>query len=381
MSTEKPVVTAQATDIVVNEVVPGVDQELVPYAEYNPEDKEKVDALMAEIDLRDSNSIIFFGTKAQQNLTTISDQMLDGVKNKETGRAGEALSEMVAEIRGFDVKGLDPNQKQGFFARLFGRAKPLVKFLQRYEDVSKQIDKIGDDLESHKTILLKDIAQLDRLYDANLEYFHTLEHYIAAGDEKLRQIDEEVLPEMERAASESEDMLKSQELRDMRSARDDLERRVHDLRLTRQVTMQSLPSIRLVQENDKGLVTKINSTLANTMPLWRQQLAQTVTIWRSHKAAETVESATDLTNELLEANAENLQQANRRVREQMERGVFDIDVVQKANDTLIATIEESLQIADEGKRMRAQAQEQLNDAEAKLKATLASAKAHSEGAA
>lgn len=381
MSTEKPVATAQDTDIVINEVVPGIKQELVPYAEYNPEDKEKVDALMAEIDLRDSNSIIFFGTKAQQNLTTISDQMLDGVKNKETGRAGDALSEMVAEIRGFDVKGLDPNQKQGFFARLFGRAKPLVKFLQRYEEVSKQIDKIGDDLESHKTTLLKDIAQLDRLYDANLEYFHTLEHYIAAGDEKLRQLDEEVLPEMERAASESDDMLKSQELRDMRSARDDLERRVHDLRLTRQVTMQSLPSIRLVQENDKGLVTKINSTLANTMPLWRQQLAQTVTIWRSHKAAETVKSATDLTNELLEANAENLQQANRRVREQMERGVFDIDVVQKANDTLIATIEESLQIADEGKRMRAQAQEQLNDAEAKLKATLASAKARAEGAA
>lgn len=379
MSTEKPVTTAEKTDIVVNEVVPGVNQELVPYEQYNPEDKEKVDALMAEIDLRDSNSIIFFGTKAQQNLTTISDQMLDGVKNKETGRAGEALSEMVAEIRGFDVKGLDPNQKQGFFARLFGRAKPLVKFLQRYEEVSKQIDKIGDDLESHKTTLLKDITQLDRLYDANLEYFHTLEHYIAAGDEKLRQLDEEVLPEMERAASESEDMLKSQELRDMRSARDDLERRVHDLRLTRQVTMQSLPSIRLVQENDKGLVTKINSTLANTMPLWRQQLAQTVTIWRSHKAAETVKSATDLTNELLEANAENLQQANRRVREQMERGVFDIEVVQKANDTLIATIQESLEIADEGKRMRAQAQEQLNDAEAKLKATLASAKARAEG--
>ncbi len=172
-----------------------------------------------------------------------------------------------------------------------------------------------------------------------------------------------------------EDTLKAQELRDLRSARDDLERRVHDLRLTRQVTMQALPSIRLVQENDKGLVTKINSTMANTIPLWRQQLAQAVTIYRSGEAADTLREATDLTNELLQANADNLKTANRQVREQIERGVFDIEVVKKANQSLIETIQESLTIADEGKRRRAAASQQLEACERDLRQTLAAASA------
>ena len=169
--------------------------------------------------------------------------------------------------------------------------------------------------------------------------------------------------------------MKAQELRDLRAARDDLERRVHDLKLTRQVTMQSLPSIRLVQENDKSLVTKINSTLVNTVPLWETQLAQAVTIQRSREAAEAVREAGDLTNELLTANAKNLRQANEVVRTEMERGVFDIEAVKTANAELIATIEDSLRIADEGKRKRAEAETELVALEAKLRDTLASARA------
>ncbi len=167
----------------------------------------------------------------------------------------------------------------------------------------------------------------------------------------------------------------AQELRDLRAARDDLERRVHDLKLTRQVTMQSLPSIRLVQENDKSLVTKINSTLVNTVPLWETQLAQAVTIHRGREAAGVVKEASDLTNELLTKNAENLRQANVEIREQTERGVFDIEAVQKANDDLIATIEDSLRIADEGKARRADAEQKLLQMEADLKGALASARA------
>ncbi len=164
-------------------------------------------------------------------------------------------------------------------------------------------------------------------------------------------------------------------MRDLRAARDDLERRVHDLKLTRQVTMQSLPSIRLVQENDKSLITKINSTLVNTVPLWETQLAQAVTIQRSKEAAEAVRAASDLTNELLEANAKNLREANQVVREEMERGVFDIETVKRANETLIATIEDSLRIADEGKARRAAAEEDLVKMEAELRTTLAAARA------
>ena len=352
-----------------------MQKDLLPYTDSEASEHEVVEQYMSSIDVFDSKSIMFFGSKAQEQLTSISDRMLEGVKNKDIGTAGKDLNEMVGALKGFDTDELDPNKKQGFFEKLFGKTKPVVLFLQRYEDVRKQIDNITDKMEGHKTTLLTDITSLDRLYDANLEYFHTLEHYINAGDEKLRQLDEEIIPAKQQQAETSEEIVASQELRDLRSARDDLERRVHDLRLTRQVAMQSLPSIRLVQENDKGLVNKISSTIVNTIPLWRQQLATAVTIYRSAEAAETVKSATDLTNDLLEANAENLKQANAETRKQLERGVFDIESVKKANQALIATIEESLQIADEGKLKRADALIQLEQCETDLRKTLSAASA------
>ena len=352
--------------------LPEITEEMVAYADAPKDQQAKIGTLMQEIDINDSNSIIFFGTKAQEQLTTISDQMLENVRNKDLGAAGGVLNEMVVTLRGFDIDGLDPNKKPGFFARLFGRAKPLVKILQQYESVRKQIDTITNSLEDHKTTLLTDITTLDRLYEANLDYYHTLELYIAAGDEKLKQLDQEVIPAKEAESKASGEMLAAQELRDLRANRNDLERRIHDLRLTRQVSMQSMPSIRLVQENDKGLVTKINSTMANTVPLWRQQLATAVAIFRSGDAARTVKAATDLTNELLESNAETLKSANAETREQLERGVFDIESVKKANRLLIETIEESLQIADEGKRKRVEAVAQLDSMETELKQALAS---------
>lgn len=382
MSDQQSTTTSLNTDTkelpgseVFNEIVPGVKTEVVPYDAAPDDRKQTIKQLLAEIDVKDTHSIIFFGSKAQEQLTSISDRMLDGVKNKDVGPAGEDLNEMVATIRGFDVDELDPNKKQGFFDRLLGKAKPVVQFLQRYEEVRKQIDMIIDKLERHKTSLLTDITSLDRLYQANLDYFHTLEDYIAAGEKKLRELDDSAIPELAQKAESGTDVLDAQNLRDLRAARDDLERRIHDLRLTRQVSMQSLPGIRLVQENDKGLVNKINSTIVNTVPLWRQQLATAVTIYRSSQAAETVKAATDLTNELLAANAENLKQANAETRKQLERGVFDIETVKQANETLIATIEESLQIADQGKKMRSEAVVQLQECETELRKTLASAHA------
>ena len=355
--------------------VPQVQQDLAKRAPAPAQDRQQVEALMKELDLGDSNSIIFFGSKAQEQLTTISDKMLEGVRNKDTGPAGASLNEMVAVLRGFDLDELDPNKKAGFFKRLFNKAKPLVKIVQQYETVRNQIDTISDSLERHKTQLLTDVAMLDRLHDANLDYFHTLELYIAAGDAKLQQVDAEVLPAMEREVAAGEDMVKAQSLRDLRASRDDLERRVYDLKLTRQVTMQSLPSIRLVQENDKGLINKINSTLVNTVPLWRQQLAQAITIYRSGEAAKTVKAATDLTNDLLKSNADNLRQANAQTRAEIERGVFDIETVKQANETLIATIEDSLRIADEGRRRRKEATAQLETLEDELRQALTAAHA------
>lgn len=221
---------------------------------------------------------------------------------------------------------------------------------------------------------------LDKLYEKTLDFYDELALYIAAGESKLADLDAETVPAKQAevdAAPEGQAVMKAQELRDIRSARDDLERRVHDLKLTRQVTMQSLPSIRLVQENDKSLVTKINSTLVNTVPLWETQLAQAVTIHRSREASGVVKEANDLTNDLLRKNAENLRSANAEIRTELERGVFDIEAVEKANEDLIATIEDSLRIADEGKARRAAAEQSLVRMEGDLKAALAAARARS----
>ncbi len=351
--------------------------DLVPYSQADGDKRARIEKCITELEMDDANSIIFFGSKAQKQLTTVSDHMLEGVRNKDVGPAGASLNSMVTILRGFDVEGLDPRLEPSWIEKIFGWGKPVAKFLQRYEEVRDQIDRIGDELEHHKTRLMTDIASLDRLYEANLEYFHTLADYIAAGEEMLRRADDEMIPALHKEAEATGDVLKAQELRDLRSARDDLERRVHDLKLTRQVAMQSLPSIRLVQENDKSLLNKINSTMANTIPLWRQQLAQAVTIHRSNQASKTLKNATDLTNELLTANADNLKQANAEIRKEVERGVFDIEVVKQANITLIETIEESLQIADEGKRRRAEAEKELQECEQELRTVLASARARS----
>ena len=357
-------------------VLPEPGGEIVPLETAPAPMAGEIRARMAELDIRSTQSIIGFGSKAQAELQVISQEMLQDVKNKDVGPAGDALAQIVTTIRGFSVSELDVRRKASWWERLLGRAAPFAKFVARFETVQAQIDKITETLLGHEHKLLKDIKALDKLYEKTLEFYRELGLYIAAGEAKLAEIDATVIPAavaaME-AAPEADKMLKAQDLRDLRAARDDLERRVHDLKLTRQVTMQSLPSIRLVQENDKSLVTKINSTLVNTVPLWETQLAQAVTIQRSREAAESIRAANDLTNELLTANAQNLQDANRIVRQEMERGVFDIEAVKKANATLISTIQESLAIADEGKKRRAAAEEELVKMEAELRDTLASA--------
>lgn len=369
----------------VNAVVlpePGDAQAVTSLQDATPEVSEEIRSRMAEIDMGDTNSIVSFGAGAQTELQEISQAMLDGVRNKDVGPAGDGLRDIVTTIRGFSVSELDVRRDRSWWEKLLGRTAPFAKFTARYEEVQGQIDRITDNLLKHEHVLLKDIKSLDLLYDKTLNFYDELALYIAAGEEKLRELDTVTIPAKEaevQAAAENDQVMKAQELRDLRASRDDLERRVHDLKLTRQVTMQSLPSIRLVQENDKSLVTKINSTLVNTVPLWETQLAQAVTIQRSAEAAGAVREATDLTNKLLTANAANLRDSNKVIRQEMERGVFDIEAVKQANSDLIATIQESLQIADEGKARRAAAEEELKKMEHELRDTLASAKARRDG--
>ncbi|APX88990.1 toxic anion resistance protein [Brevirhabdus pacifica] len=374
--------TIAEVDAVSRAVLPEPSTDLVPLEAAEPPLQAEIRRRMDELDMTDTGSIVRFGSAAQAELQQISQSMLADVRNKDVGPAGDSLRDIVSTIRGFSVSELDVRRKRSWWEKLTGQIAPMAKFAARFEKVQDQIDKVTDDLLGHEHQLLKDIKSLDLLYGKTLEFYDELAVYIAAGEEKLARLDAETIPEKEReveAAAEDQQLLKAQELRDLRAARDDLERRVHDLKLTRQVTMQSLPSIRLVQENDKSLVTKINSTLVNTVPLWETQLAQAVTIQRSREAAEAVRGANDLTNELLRSNAENLRDANREIRQEMERGVFDIEAVNHANAELIATIEESLRIADEGKARRAAAEVELQRMESELKTTLSAASARKDG--
>lgn len=362
-------------------VLPEPKGELVPLEQADAPVEAEIRRRMDEIDVTNTQSIVAFGSTAQAELQVISQSMLQGVRNKDVGPAGDSLQDIVSTIRGFSISELDVRRERSWWEKLLGRAAPMAKFVAKFENVQGQIDNITDDLLRHEHTLLKDIESLDMLYEKTLNFYDELGLYITAGEAKLKELDETAIPAKVAqvdAASEDKAVMEAQELRDLRAARDDLERRVHDLKLTRQVTMQSLPSIRLVQENDKSLVTKINSTLVNTVPLWETQLAQAVTIQRSTEAARAVREANDLTNDLLTENAKNLRENNRIVRQEMERGVFDIEAVKQANADLIATINESLAIADEGKAKRAAAEMDLEKMEAELKETLASAKARGD---
>lgn len=338
-----------------------------------PADRDPaIERLATQIDIADPGSILRFGAEAQSRATAAADAMLEGARNREAGEAGQTLSSLLGTLRGFDMSGLAA--KRTFFARIFNRAgAEATRVLQRYETIKGQVEEVGDRLDTHRTRLLEDVEKLERLYGATLEWFHALGDHVAAGDTVLKRVDSEAVPALTREV-ENGDSVAAQRLRDLRSARDELERRVHDLRLTRQVAMQALPSIRLIQENDKALASKIQSVIANTVPLWRQQLAQALAIQNMREAGRTLKQATDLTNELLTANAERLREGNLEARTQLERGVFDIEAVKKANASLVATIEDSLRIAQTAQAERASATKELEKAENEIRRVLIAAK-------
>jgi len=345
-----------------------LEQKEDPLPPLNPQEQKIVEQLKKQLDPRDRNSVIYFGTEAQQNLDDISSKMLEGVKNKDLGEAGESMTQLISTLKGFKVE--EFTEEAPWWKKLLGLKKGVEELFERYKDIKEQIDYIANRLEQQKHNLNRDLIALEKLYHANLDYFRQLELYIRAGEEKIKELEEELIPKLEQKAKKTNNLLDAQLLKEIAGYKLDLERRIHDLKLSRNVTLQNLPRIRLIQENDKALVTKITSLLLNTIPIWKNQLAQAVAIYRSKEVASNLREASNFTNELLRKNAEGLREANQIVKTEVERGIFDIETIKEANKTLIATLEDSLKIAEEGKLMRQKAQQELKIAEQQLRQAL-----------
>ena len=344
---------------------------LVAMERLSPERQAEARALMAKLDLTDTQSILAFGVEAQKEVTESADRMLGHTRNKDVGPVGGDLSNLMIEVRGLGVDELDPQDKGNWLQRnILRSATPLAKFVQRYETVQGQIDAISRELDGHRTELIHDVTMLDHLYNATVDYFGQLELYIAAADAKLVELDADVLPAIEAQAKESGDMLDAQKLRDMQARRMDLERRSHDLKLTRTVTLQSLPQIRLIQDVDKSLVNKIQSSILTTIPVWKSQIAMAITLWNQQQALETQKAVTDTTNEMLARNAELLRMGSAEARQEIERGIFDVETIRKVNEELMQTIRESIEITEEGKRRRVESERELVRLEGELKQAL-----------
>ena len=337
-----------------------------------PEERAKAEEIKNGIDLMDSQTAILYGVGAQRNLAEFSDNILANVRNKDTGYVGDLMGELVEKVR--DV-GVD-EAEGGFLDKLpFLRsaARAVRRLLARYEKIEVQIDRIQRDLEEARMQMLKDIAMFDGLYEKNLEYFRGLQVYIVAGEEKLRETREETLPRLRAEAQAKGDPMSAQVVRDFEDTVDRFEKKLHDLKLSKAIAIQTAPQIRLIQNNDKLLVDKIQTAILSTIPLWKGQIVIALGLARQQSALQMQRSVTDTTNELLQRNAELLKQNSLDVARESERGIVDLETLKKVNDDLISTIEETIQIQREGRAARQSAEAELAGIERKLKDALLTA--------
>ncbi len=332
----------------------------------------KVAEIKQAVDVRDPQMVIQYGLPAQGKLATFADSLLSDIRTKDTGEAGQALAELLTKVRELDVDGLAAGSP-GARIPLVGRfLDSFKKFNNRYKKLSTNVERLIDGLERARMGLLKDVTVLDKMYELNLEYLGQLDLYIAAGDEILTDLQTKQLPALEVEARTSDDPLVAQQLTDFRQSIARFERRVHDLKLTRMIAIQTAPQIRLIQNNDQNLVEKIQSSITNTIPLWKNQIVIALSLYRQQQALELQKEVTDTANELLAKNAELLKQGSAKVGREVERGIVDIETLKKANDDLIATLEESIRIQEEGHQKRIAAESELVRMQADLKQKLVS---------
>ena len=340
--------------------------------ELSPEQKARVEEVKNSIDLMDSQAALQYGVGAQRNISSFSDNILTQVRSKDSGYVGELMSDLVLKVKEVDVDGLD----EGFWDKipfLKNASRAVKKFMQRYEKLEVQIDRIEQQLDQARMQMLKDITMFDGLYEKNLEYFRELQIYIAAGEEKLQELQETTLPQLRAEAAAKGDAMSAQVVRDFEDTVNRFEKKIHDLKLSKTVAIQTAPQIRLIQNNDKMLVDKIQTAVLSTIPLWKSQVVIALGLHRQETVLQMQRSVTDATNTLLTKNAELLKQNSVDVAKESERGIVDLETLKKVNADLISTIEETIKIQQEGRAARQNAEVELAGIEERLKQTMLSA--------
>ena len=336
------------------------------YDALSEEEKQAIDAFLEKIDVTNTNQVLQYGMGAQTKISKFSDSVLDNVKTKSTGEVGGLLTDLVVQIKEFDSD-IPKEDKKGLMGLFNSAKKQLTKLITKYDKVENNIDKIEKQLESHKLQMMKDIAVFDTMYEKNLEYFKELSLYIIAGEKKLEELKTVTLPELQKKAQESGDQTDVQAVNDLSNMINRFEKKIYDLKTTRIISIQMAPQIRLIQNNDSELVEKIQSSLINTIPLWKNQIVIALGITNAKNALGAQKQVTDLTNEMLKKNSELLKQGTIDVAEESERAIVDIETIQKTNQDIIDTLDTILQIHEAGRAKRAEAEVELQKIEGELK--------------
>ena len=338
-------------------------KEIVEEIELTEDEKKMIDQFVDKIEISNSNAILQYGVGAQKKISDFSQSALNEVKTKDLGEIGDILSKVVFQLKNFE----EGEEKKGVFG-FFKKGKDKVTQMKiNYENAENNIDEMCNVLENHQVQLLKDIAMLDRMYDINRTYFKELCMYILAGKKKLKKLEDEEIPKLQEKAKQSNNPQDAQELNDFVALCNRFEKKIHDLELTKMISLQMAPQIRLIQNNDSLMAEKIQSTIINTIPLWKNQMVLSLGVAHATDAARVQREVTDMTNELLRKNAEILKSSTIETAKESERGIVDIETLRATNESLISTLDEILNIQTEGRQKRREAEIELRNIEDQLK--------------
>ena len=365
---QKKASSAETTDVAVVEPTVEIEKVTKQVENLTPAELSKVKSIKDNINLMESSTALTFGAPAQKEIAQFSDSILNKVRTKDSGQVGELLTDLVSKVKGFDV-----SKKKSFVSSIpiIGSLVDKAEDIKGgYEKLSIHVERIQSGLEKSKVKLMEDIAMFDSLYEKNLNYFKDLQLYIRAGEEKLDEMRMTTLPKLRAQASQSNDPMAVQVVNDFEQSVDRFEKKIHDLKLSKTLAIQTAPQIRLIQNNDKVLIERVQSAIYHTIPLWKNQMVIALGLTHQQETLQMQRAVSDATNDLLRRNAEMLKQNTIETAKENERGVVDIDTVKKVNEDLISTIEETVRIQQEGRQKRAAAEQELIAIEGRLKEAL-----------